>query len=285
MAVQYICHNGNFLPEDEPVVTHRNRAFRYGDALFETIHCLGTSPQFLELHWKRLSQGMKILRMEPGNFSMQIMGAAIEKMLNKNRIFKGARIRLTVYRDEGGFYTPTVNSSSWLMESTELENEHYLLNNKGLRIVIYDNIHKPVHVLSNLKTSNALIFVMAGIFRKENSLDDCLLLNQFGRVVESISSNVFIVKEDNIKTPPLSEGCIAGVMRYNIMKVLADEGFSVQERGILESDVYDADEIFLTNAISGITWLGAYKDRRYFNFTSKKILNTLNERTFEPFSK
>ncbi len=281
MPFNYICHNGEFLKGDDYSLTHRNRSFCYGDALFETIHCLGTQPQFFENHWNRLSQGMKILKMQGSkDFSGQTLEYYIEKLLNKNRIFKGARIRLTIYRNEGGLYSPDSNTISWLMESSALEDEHYEFNSKGLNIDIFDGVHKPVTVLSNLKTTNALIYVLAGIFKTENKLDECLILNQYGRIAESISSNVFLVKDEKIITPPLSEGCIAGTMRHTVMYLAKRAGYSVEERGILETNLLDADEVFFTNAIQGIRWILAYKDRRYFNFVARKLVIELNQEIF-----
>lgn len=281
MPVNYICHNGKFVAEDEYTISHKNRAFCYGDALFETIHCLGTQPQFFENHWTRLNQGMKILKMQVGrDFSQHSLIQYIEKLLNKNRIFKGARVRLTVYRDEGGKYSPESNSTSWLVESSALEFEQYELNKKGLHIDIFDGVHNPVNILSNLKTTNALIYVLAGIFRKENNLDECLILNEYGRIAESISSNVFVVKEKKIITPPLSEGCIAGIIRNTIMELLSEMDYKLEEKGLLETNLLDADEVFLTNAIQGIQWIGAYKDRRYYNFASRKLIVGLNRVAF-----
>lgn len=281
MSFNFICHNGHFSEGDSVSISHRNRSFCYGDALFETIHCLGTEPQFFENHWTRLSQGMKLLKMQ-GNadFSRQTLEYYIGKLLNKNRIFKGARIRLTVYRNEGGLYSPEDNSVSWLMESSALDDEHYEFRNKGLSVDIFDGVHKPVTVLSNLKTTQALIYVLAGIFRKENSLDECLILNQYGRITESISSNVFLVRDEKIITPPLSEGCIAGTMRHTVIQLAKQDGYSLEERGILEPQLLDADELFFTNAIQGIQWVAAYKDRRYFNFAARKLIAELNRLAF-----
>ncbi len=281
MPVNYICHNGKFVAEDEYIISHKNRAFCYGDALFETIHCLGTQPQFFENHWTRLNQGMKILNMRVRrDFSKYSLIQYIEKLLNKNRIFKGARLRLTVYRDEGGKYSPENNSTSWLMESSTLEFEQYELNKKGLHIDIFDGVHNPVNILSNLKTTNALIYVLAGIFQRQNNLDECLILNEYGRIAESISSNVFVVKEKKIITPPLSEGCIAGTMRHTIIKLLSEMDYKLEEKGLLETNLLDADEVFLTNAIQGIQWIGAYKDRRYYNFVSRKLIVSLKRVAF-----
>ncbi len=277
----YILFNGESFPADQNIIHHTNRAFRFGDSLFESIHCLGTRPQFLENHWARLSQGMKVLKMDPGKeFSLKSVDHNIEKLLNKNRIFKGARIRLSVFRDEGGLYTPEHNTISWIMESMPLDHEKFELNQKGLHIDIFDEVHKPVDILSNLKTGNALIYILAGIYRKENKLDDCLILNQYGRIAESISSNVYIVSGDTVITPPLSEGCIAGTMRHTMLDLISRAGYHIMERGLLEKNLLEAEEVFITNAVRGVQWIGAYKDKRYFNFCSRKLVPLLNATAF-----
>ena len=281
MSSKYFCHNGEFYLSGEKSLSHTNRAFAFGDALFETIHCLGTSPQFFQNHWLRLTKGMEILKMKSDkDFIKENLRSYIEKLLNRNRIFKGARIRLTVFRDEGGLYTPERDSISWLIESSALAIEKYELNHKGLHIDIYDGVHKPINILSNLKTTNTLLFVLAGIYGKENKLDDCLVLNQFGRITESISSNIFLLLDEKLITPPLSEGCIAGTMRHTIIELANQLGYVVEERGILEKNLFEAEEIFITNAIQGVRWVAAYKDRRYFNFVARKMIVALNEAGF-----
>lgn len=281
MSAKYYCHNGDFYLSDEKSLSHHNRAFAYGDALFETVHCLGTAPQFFNNHWDRLVHGMQNLKMKwSSDFTKSLLESTIEKLLNKNRIFKGARIRLTVFRDEGGFYTPERNSISWLLESSALNMEHFELNRKGIHIDIYDEVHKPVNALSNIKTTNTLIFVLAGIFRQETGLDECLILNQYGRIIESISSNIFLFSNGKLQTPPLSEGCIAGTMRKSVIQLARRKGYTVEERKILEKNLVEAEEVFLTNAIRGIQWVGAYKDRRYFNFAARKLTGALNEMAF-----
>jgi branched-subunit amino acid aminotransferase/4-amino-4-deoxychorismate lyase len=282
MDPKFICHNERFLLSSETSLLHNNRGFCYGDALFETIHCLGTEPQFIDRHWARLLGGIKTLKMDViEGLSEEYFRSYIGKLLNKNRIFKGARIRLTVYRDQGGLYTPEKNSVSWLLESSALECAKYELNQKGLVIDIYDEVHKPVNKLSNLKTTNALIYVLAGLYRTINNLDECFVLNPFGRIAECISSNVFLVFGNKIVTPPLTEGCISGIMREVILEIIASGKIKLEERPVLVQELKDAEEIFITNAIQGIRWISAYKDRRYFNFMARKLLVELNKKVFE----
>jgi branched-subunit amino acid aminotransferase/4-amino-4-deoxychorismate lyase len=281
MHPEFIVLDGKFYTSDEKVFSHNNRAFCYGDALFETIHCLGTQPQFFDAHWNRLVKGMKILKMVSGkDFNPGLIHKNIEKLLNKNRIFKGARLRLTVFREAEGLYGPENESVSWIMETSALSQEKYELNSKGLVISIFDEVLKPVNILSNLKTTNALPYILAAKFRKENNLDDCILLNQYGRIAESISSNIFITNGKSVITPSLSEGCIEGTMRQTVIEIADKIGYETEEKPLFEKDIIDAEEVFFTNAISGIKWVLAYKDRRYFNFISRKLSINLNELGF-----
>jgi branched-subunit amino acid aminotransferase/4-amino-4-deoxychorismate lyase len=281
MHPEFLVLDGKYYKSEEKVLSHKNRAFCYGDALFETIHCLGTQPQFFEAHWNRLVKGLKILKMViDKDFNPGLIHKHIEKLLNKNRIFKGARLRLTVFREADGLYGPENESVSWIMETSALPQEKYELNSKGLVISIFDDVLKPVNILSNLKTTNALPYILAAKFRKDNNLDDCILLNQYGRIAESISSNIFITKGKSVITPSLSEGCIEGTMRQTVLEIADKIGYRTEEKPLFEKDIIDAEEVFFTNAISGIKWVVAYKDRRYFNFISRKLSINLNELGF-----
>ena len=280
--VSYICYDGEFIRNDRPLIETENRAFQYGDALFETMHGYGTSVQFLGNHLRRLVNSMKILKMEvPGYFNEEYFNNKVEGLLNKNRTFKGVRLRLTVFRKEGGLYTPVCNEISYLLESAPLEEEKFILNRRGLIIDVYPDLQKPVNILSNLKTTNSLFFIMAGIYCKENSLDDCILLNENGRLAESLSSNLFVVKGFKVYTPGLKEGCLAGTMRLTVIQILSNAGYAVNaDCSLILGDLEEADEIFLTNAISGVRWVVAFRQRRYFNKTSGLVIRKLNELAF-----
>lgn len=281
---KYIFFNSEFHKTEQPIFNTDNRAFNYGDALFETIHANGTTPQFLELHIQRLILGMKVLKMNiPDNFRTEYFNSIIINILNKNRQLQGARVKITVFRNSGGLYTPLTNEISFIVESSPLENDRYILNNNGYAIDIFQLLRKPVNILSNLKTTNSLIFVLAGIFKKEKNIDDCLILNEKDRVIESISSNIFIVKNTKILTPALSEGCLAGIMRFTVIGLLKNLGYSVNDNCSLTiQDILTADEVFLTNAIAGVRWVLAFRNKRYYNDTSKFLVQRLNEISFNP---
>ncbi len=268
------------LPAGEPSLYHNNRAFCYGDALFETIHANGTSLQFFSEHYNRLSEGMQTLRMDhtiPGNDALE---ADLVRLLNKNHLYKGVRIRLSVFRNTGGFYSPQDNSVSYMAETIPLEHDHYTLNRKGLKTEVFKRLSKQADMLSNLKTANSLLYIHAGIFKSEQGLDDCFIINTEDRLIEAISSNLFIIKDKTLYTPPLDEGCVAGIMRGQIIRIAGNERIECMEVPVTEEDLLTADECFLTNAISGIRWVLAFRNKRFYNKTSRLLTALLNREQF-----
>lgn len=279
MAVNsFILHNGEYHFKDDFGLSFKNRAFCYGDALFETMHANGTEIQFFEDHMTRLKYGMNVLKMEiPSIIETGFIEKEIIKLLHKNKLYQGVRIRLSVFRNEGGKYTPTDNNISYLVETEHIENDHYELNHKGLLIDIFKEIKKPVNVFSSLKSANALLYVMAGSYAKERKLGDCILLNENGNIIEGISSNIFIIKGDAIYTPPLKDGPVAGIMRKQILKIADSNGLKINFKdSINETQLLNADEVFLTNSITGIRWVLAYKDKRFFSNIARQIIDKLN---------
>ena len=275
---QFVNNNGVFVEANKPVITHHNRAFCYGDALFETIRIINNKPQFLKEHIQRLHKGMNILKMDiDSNISEQYFDKAIKELISKNEIGTDGRVRLTVYRNEGGLYTPETNSVSFLIEITPLEETGYILNNKGYTVDLFTEFNKHKTVLSTIKSANSAIYVLAGLYKKSKNLDDCLLVNDKGHIIESISSNIFAVKNGVLYTTPISDGCVEGVMRKKIIEVAAKNRIAVQEVSILQNILLSSDELFLTNSIRGIRWVVAYKQKRYFNNTSKILTEKLNE--------
>lgn len=283
MAVNsFILYNGEYHFKDEFGLSYKNRAFCYGDALFETMHANGTEIQFFSDHITRLMYGMDILKMEiPSVIETGHIEKEIIKLLHKNKLYQGVRIRLTVFRNEGGKYTPQNNTISYLAETEYIENDQYEINQKGLVIDLFRDIKKPANKLSNLKSANALLYVMAGLYANNKALGECILLNEHNHLVEGISSNLFLVKGNIVSTPPLKDGPVAGIMRKQILKIADKYGLKVNyERSLKESDLLEADEVFLTNSVTGIRWALAYKDRRFFNNISRQFVDKLNMETF-----
>lgn len=234
--------------------------------------------KFADLHADRMQRGMKALKLE-GYFTVDsnFIKENVSELVWRNKIGSNARVRISIFRDSDGLYSPTNNKYGYAIEIDKVSETSYLNNKKGLLVDLYDEIPKPINKLSNLKTSNALIYVLAGVFKSQNSLDEVLIVNQNGFLCEAISSNVFVVFNKEIYTPALTEGCIAGVMRHVIIKLAKENNLNIIEAQINPAILEQADEVFLTNASKGLQWVMGYNNKRYFNETSKFLLNKLNE--------
>lgn len=279
VAKRYINLNGQLLSAEDPHIYHNNRSFCYGDSLFETIHANGVNLHFFEDHFERLSKGMKALKMEtPLLFSQKFIEEEITGLIKRNRLFTGNRVRLSVFRNAGGYYTPADNQVTWLIEVSPLPLPAYKLNEKGLRVSIYDAIRKPVNLISSFKTGNSLVYTMAGLYKQENNLDDCLLINEGGNLVEAISSNIFLVKNRSLLTPPAGEGPVLGIVRKQIIKIARELKISVYEQELKPGYLLDADECFLTNTVNGINWVIGYKNKRYYNKVAAELLDELKNK-------
>jgi branched-subunit amino acid aminotransferase/4-amino-4-deoxychorismate lyase len=275
---QYLLVNDEFFAVDEAVLKASNRGFKFGDGLFESMRMSNGKLQFAAQHADRLRAGMKALKME-GYALMDdyFLKQKTTELLKKNRMTGNARFRLSVYRDGEGLYTPQINKVGYVLEVAPLDGATYEFNKKGLIIDVYDEIAKPINKLSNFKTSNSLVYVMAGLFKKQHRLDEALLLNQNGFLCESISSNVFVVYQKQIYTPALSEGCVAGVMRTIILQLSKTYQLPLIEAQINPEILNEAEEVFITNATGGIRWVMGYGKKRYFNEVAKMLSVKLNE--------
>lgn len=273
----YLNFNGKLLPAHDVKIPYHNRAFRYGDGFFETIRCSRGKPLWMQQHFDRMKKSAQILKFSlPVNATPHFFSQKISELLQANGHIAGARVRLSIFRDAGGFYKPDGDHSGFLIESLPLKTERYQLNREGLVAGIFDEIKKPVNPLSNIKSSNALLYILASVFARENGWNDVLILNSEGYLSEATSSNVFVVKEGRIHTPDLNQGCVEGVMRNLLLSVLPREGFSIHECTLLPEDLFDVDEVFLSNTISGVQWVKGFENKRYFHKISSRIIEVIN---------
>ncbi len=275
--MEYILHNDEFVPADQPILTAHNRGFRYGDGLFESMRMSNGKLKFAEQHADRLKAGMKALKIEGGNLLDEyFLRQKTTELCRKNKLRDNVRFRLSVYRAGDGLYTPANNKSGYVLEASALTENNYELNKKGLIVDVYDELTKQIDKLANYKTSNSLLYVMAGLYKKQHRLDEAFILNQNGFLCESISSNVFVVYNQQIYTPALSEGCIAGVMRGVVMNIAKMNSISMVEAQINPEVLKEADEVFVTNAVGGVRWVMGYGRKRYFNEVAKELSAKLN---------
>jgi branched-chain amino acid aminotransferase len=272
MNEHFYFYNDQFYHSDEPAITAGNRGLRYGDGIFETMRMYKGRILNEDFHFERWFLGMKMLQFQiPPHFSPGYFKDAISRLLKKNAIDKNARIRMMIFRSDGNIFD-LQSSPGVIIEAFSLS-EKIELNHEGLKIDVFHDIKKSAGSFSNLKSNNYLPSVMAALFAKQNLLDDALILNSFERVCESAIANIFIIKDKIIYTPPLSEGCVAGVMRRWMLERFSFKKYSVKEKMISVNDVLNADEIFLTNSVSILKWVRDFQQKIFGNEKIKEFFS------------
>lgn len=277
MGDLYVNNNGTILPADKPTIQTGSRAFLYGDGLFETIRIVKGVPINLENHFNRLMNGSKAIRLRiPTYFTFDFFKSKIVELTNKCGIIEGGKCRFSLDRTEGGTYTPETNEINYYIEIQPLVTNYFEISSKGLEIDILIGLYKQNNFLSRFKTKNALLNVMATLLAKEKGLDDFLITNEKGTILESSNSNIFIVSNGVLYTPALEDGCVEGTMRRLIIDLALQNKMRVYECSIMPQNLIVADEVFLTNAIKGITWVGGYRTKRYENMFTRRMVSLLN---------
>ena len=271
--------NGTIQP-NQALLSIENRAYKFGDALFETIKCVNGQPLFWEDHYFRLMASMRILRMEiPMNFTMEFFQNEIFKTLQANGLeHKPARVRLTIDRGEGGNYLPTDKKVNFSISAFLLNASAYEMNlTHSCEVDLYKDYFVNQSLLSTLKSANKIIQILGSIYAKENDLDNCILLNNAKNAVECLNGNIFLVEGNTIKTPPLSDGCLNGILRKQILALLKKhETYDMVEDSISTFELQKADELFYTNVIQGVVPITKYRKKIYATNVSTEIVNILN---------
>ncbi|MGB5029033.1 MAG: aminotransferase class IV [Chitinophagaceae bacterium] len=269
----FICLNGKILRAEDPVLLASNRGYRYGDALFETMKVASKNILLETYHFERLFAGLRLLQFEvPKLLTREKLCKEVLLLAEKNNCGNLARIRLSVFRGNGGVYDEE-RTPQYLIECWPLNESLNRLNENGLVIDVFPAARKSCDSFSHLKSANYLPYTMAAIYAKANKLNDCLVLNTDGNIADATIANVFLIKEGVIITPGPDQGCVNGVMRRHLLEKMKDAGYSIQENPVSVSTLEEADEVFLTNAISGIRWVKQFREKVYSNNLTVEIYN------------
>jgi branched-subunit amino acid aminotransferase/4-amino-4-deoxychorismate lyase len=274
----FVNNNGAVIPNKGATIAAGNRSYLYGDGLFESIRIMNGKPINVVNHFNRMVEGAKAIKMRfPTFFTVEFFEDKVKELIALSAIKEGGKCRISLDRALGGTYIPETNEISYFIEVYPYESNYFELNSKGYEVDIYREIKKQKNFLANFKTKNGLLYVMTAIAAKEKGLDDYLLINENDAVIESSNSNLFVVSNGVLYTPSLEDGCLAGTMRMQVINIALTHGIKVYECAILPQNLLAADEIFLTNAIRGIVWVGGYRTKRYFNTVGRKIQSFLND--------
>lgn len=275
-----LSYNGTFYPAGQPLLTADNRGFRYGDGLFETMFVQEGRIRLVDYHFDRLLSGMRLLDFDIPPFFVEKLTKEVLALCEVNALptAAAARVRLVVFRGESSFLGPIDPSPNYIIQSWPLPAVPGQ-GQSGLTIGIFPGGRKACDELSNLKSNNYLLYILAAHYAKKAGLDDCLVLNSCSRLADSTIANLFYIRGGQFYTPPLSEGGVAGVMRRHLLEALPQAGYIVHQQPVYPEDLLTADEVFLTNALKGISWVRSLEGRLYANhlsvFVDEQLIKSL----------
>lgn len=248
--------NGVIMNADKALISADNRSFRYGDGCFETMKAINGKIIHANEHFERFFLSLELLQFDKPNYlTTTYLLDHISKLLMQNGHTKCARVRLTLFRGNGGLYDAENHFPNYIIQTWQLNESNNHLNENGLVIDVYRDAIKVCDKFSHLKSNNYLSYAMAALWAKNNHLNDALLLNPYNKIADATIANIFIIKDGIIKTPDVTEGCVNGIMKNYLLECLRKEKIPVQETSLTVDDVLQANEVFLTNSIYGIKWV------------------------------
>ncbi len=245
-----VYYNFDKLKQEDFHIDQHNRSFMYGDSVFETIVLKNGEIRFLEDHFQRLRHGLDVLGIKlPKKFSIEVWKAFILELAKDNQVETNARIKLQVWRKSGGLIMPAEEDGLFLLtvsppvSSPKLEKEY---------VRVFDGVRLSYTPFSGNKTGNMLPYILAGKYLKQSGMDDLVLLNHENYVTECVYSNLFWIIGDKVFTPSIACGCIAGIMRKQIIRWLGDNHIALEEGKFPVEHLARADACFTSN-VSGIS--------------------------------
>jgi len=250
--------NGDYHPvESNQLLSTDNRAFLYGDGIFETLKLHNKKILFWEDHYSRMLNGAKALSLDFSKITKDELKASIINLAEKNSL-SIARIRMQIWRSPGGLFTPADNSIQYLINASEFTAAPTLKSS----CFFFEDVTLAYSSISRYKTCNALPYILASLKRKELEADEMILFNTDGFVSECTSSNIFWLKGETLCTPSLETGCIEGIVRKQILSYAKEHHIKVVEGQFFKEDLLHADFLFTTNT-SGISQLACIEGKQF----------------------
>ena len=271
--MNFIVYNNQLINRNDLKLSEKNRGFLYGDGFFESIKIFNRKPFNFENHFKRIQSSANYLDLIFKISKQDFLNIIIE-LLEKNKIINGY-IRISVFRESLGKYCPDSNDSSFIISSNEDKNSCFTVSSNYLNLGVYKENLKSNSKISNLKSLNSLLYVMASKYALENKHDDVLLLNTNENIIESTNSNLFIYDKGVVFTPPLADGCVDGSMRKLLLSIIKNE-YEIEVQSLSFQQIQQSEEIILSNAISGVRRVThfaneIYSKKAFYNFLIKSL--------------
>jgi branched-subunit amino acid aminotransferase/4-amino-4-deoxychorismate lyase len=261
----HVCSNFSIIDSSDFHVDLNDRSFNYGDGLFETMISKDGQIRWLDDHWERLQKGCKVLGFKLADgFSQTFVNTIVNELISKNQIQSQVRVKLKVWRISGGLYTPKKNETHFLIIVSPYQPTFKIIEH----VDFSERVHLQYSIFSSLKTSSALPYVIAGLEKKERSLEEIILTDTRGNISECLSSNIFWFKNNTAYTPSLSTGCLEGIARKNLIRFLKDNQVDLAEGEFNKQELLLADTIITTN-VAGVHY---FKSLRGVHLKTKNTL-------------
>ena len=261
-----VFRNSEFINEQYLIIKSSNRAFNYGDGFFETIKIINTKPFNFPAHYARFSLACVILKLRNEETVCSLL-SVINNLINQNNLINGS-VKIHISREEGGRYQPKSQNCEMMINTCS---GFGFEQNIPVSLCLFSDEVKTMGRLSNIKSVNAAVSVLGAIHAKELGFENAILRNTKGSYIEATNSSLFILKDNVIYSPPLSDGCIDGTMRAWVLSI-----YKVIEKSLCLADIKQSDEVFITNALTGITAVKGVEETIFIDFNyADKLQNKL----------
>ena len=241
--------NGIFTRLSEGKVSILDRGFCYGDGLFETIRVNQGKIFLLEQHINRLISSLVKILIELPMTRLELM-KAVQETLDRNK-FKNAIIRLAVTR---GVTNSNIQIDPDIPPTLVINIYPFtppkkMVYKKGIRIKLFQERANLINgTTQRLKSCNYLSNILIKNFSEKNNFTEGVIVDPDFGVTEGTTSNIFLVKNGFLKTPPISQYVLAGITRQVVLDIAKEHKIPFMEDPITENELINADEVFITNS-------------------------------------
>lgn len=242
--------NGKFLGVDEAKLPVSIPGFLYGWGLFETMRFYNYKIVYLDEHLKRIKNSCKLIEMG-FPYSIDKLKVIIKKTIKINS-FSDAYVRLTLWKSK--------KSTDVCVITRKYQPPSFRKYRNGFRACVSTFKQNENYFFSRLKTTNYLLYQLSYLQAKSRNFDEAIILNNRGYIAEASRSNIFFIKNNEILTPSLGCGCLDGITRKVIFDFAKKYGMPLREGNLTLSNLYEADEAFLTNSLIGIMPLASIEN-------------------------
>lgn len=275
---KYLMLNSEILTTSKPCLSYDNRGLLYADAFNFEIRGNSSKIFFLDYYFNFLITAIRQLKMErPLLLKKSIFATDIELLLQKNRIYKGFKGKVAVFRNSSSDKLSEDNSVSILISVEAVDSERYVLNNKGIKINVLKNYFLPDYtfVSSYSPYYNSELLLMP--FLKQNEYDDLLITDLNRNIVKSINSSVFFVKDGDLIVPERIPVNSNKIFSDIVISVARKMNINVIEQDVKSEDLYGFDELFFADIVNGIRHTIGIGEKRFLHKFALNILKSINE--------